>query len=52
MTRLLPKTLFGQTLLVLLFPAALYLMSFFTPEEKSGIASIFRPAQGVVKPWD
>jgi O-antigen/teichoic acid export membrane protein len=41
-----------KTLLVLLFPAALYLMSFFTPEEKSGIASIFRPAQGVVKPWD
>ena len=41
-----------KTLLVFTFPMVLYLMNFFTPEEKNRIGSIFRPAQGVVRPWE
>lgn len=39
-----------KTLIVLLFPLALYLMNFLTPAEKSRIGSIIRPDEGMVRP--
>jgi O-antigen/teichoic acid export membrane protein len=41
-----------RTLLVMLFPAVLYLMHFFTPGEKERFVSIFRPQEDAAGPLE